>query len=63
MFHIFYVLCLFLLQVNFVICQFIALCIAPLLYKYLPPKNQNYIFLREVFGLIIGLAMAYICFG
>ncbi|XP_025195526.1 lysophospholipid acyltransferase 1-like [Melanaphis sacchari] len=49
--------------VNFVICQLIALCIAPLMYTFLPPKNQQYVFLRQIFGLIIGLTMTYICFG
>lgn len=50
-------------QVNFVICQLVALCIAPLIYKYLPPINKHYVLLREVSGLIIGLSMAYVCFG
>ncbi|XP_050538640.1 lysophospholipid acyltransferase 6-like [Daktulosphaira vitifoliae] len=49
--------------VNFVVCQLTALCIAPIMYIYLPPKNQYYIILREIFGLLIGLNMAYICFG
>jgi len=69
MFYIFFYLILLFnqvklyLQVNFVICQLTALCIAPLMYTFLPPKNQQYVFLREIFGLIIGLSMAYICFG
>ncbi|XP_050421908.1 lysophospholipid acyltransferase 6-like isoform X2 [Adelges cooleyi] len=33
------------------------------MYVYLPPKNQYYVLLREIFGLLIGLNMAYICFG
>lgn len=33
------------------------------MYTFLPPKNKHYIILREIFGLVIGLSMAYICFG
>lgn len=50
------------LQVNFLVCQVLALFFASFFRSYLHPSNVA-AGIRHAFGLTLGLLFGYICFG
>lgn len=51
-----------LLQVNFLLCQFLALFLASIFRSYLHPSKVSFE-VRHTFALSLGLAFGYFCFG